>query len=190
MSSASRGNVSQNSTSEDCLSHIDKLYTDLLQLITSVEKGSGSELTARLRSVESEIASFKEKIRQIPNIQVNENRERDQISSLYRQLKLKDELIKSLSTYDITKGLQGRWLDDEKELPLARQQKGVETQKESVTGFWEVRDMFSFENVGFTHSVDGVKYLTCADCDYGPIGYVDSDTKMNYVTPSRLSEKP
>ena len=32
--------------------------------------------------------------------------------------------------------------------------------------------MFDFDNVGFSRTVeDGVKYLVCADCEMGPIGY-------------------
>lgn len=59
--------------------------------------------------------------------------------------------------------------------------------QESVRGFFSVSDMFDFENVGFTHSVDGVKYITCAECEFGPIGFVDAETKLHLVTPSRLA---
>lgn len=50
---------------------------------------------------------------------------------------------------------------------------------------WTVKDMFSFENVGFTNSVDGIRYLTCADCDFGPIGRVTEDN-LHIVAPSRV----
>jgi hypothetical protein len=41
-----------------------------------------------------------------------------------------------------------------------------------VMDHWVVEDMFDFENVGFTKPVeDGVKYLICADCERGPIGW-------------------
>lgn len=38
---------------------------------------------------------------------------------------------------------------------------------------WVVQDMMAFENVGFTKPIPGsdVRYLSCADCDIGPIGY-------------------
>lgn len=37
--------------------------------------------------------------------------------------------------------------------------------------FWSVADIFTFENVGYTNTVDGrYKYLTCADCECGPLG--------------------
>ncbi|CAD6192811.1 unnamed protein product [Caenorhabditis auriculariae] len=81
------------------------------------------------------------------------------------------------------------WLEESRDLPLARQQKGIATQVEAVQGFWCVVDMFHFENVGFTNSVDGIKYLTCADCEYGPIGLVDPDSKLNLIAATRLAER-
>ncbi|CAD6192810.1 unnamed protein product [Caenorhabditis auriculariae] len=85
---------------EKCCAKIDKLYTEVLHLVTSVEKGSGSELTTRLRNVEAGVEALKEHIRSIPNTNVNENRQREQIASLYRQIKQKDELLKSLASSD------------------------------------------------------------------------------------------
>lgn len=38
---------------------------------------------------------------------------------------------------------------------------------------WLVDDMFTFENVGFSNTVGSMKYLTCADCEVGPIGWQD-----------------
>ncbi|KAJ2714951.1 hypothetical protein H4R19_001462 [Coemansia spiralis] len=40
--------------------------------------------------------------------------------------------------------------------------------------FWRLGDMMEFENVGFSRPVNGVKYLSCADCDLAPIGYHDT----------------
>ncbi|VDO53013.1 unnamed protein product [Haemonchus placei] len=81
----------------------------------------------------------------------------------------------------------GRWTNKEEVLPLCRQQKDVDTQKEAVSGFWTVRDMYDFENVGFTNSVDGMKYLTCADCEYGPIGFLEPEAKLHYVSSTRIT---
>ncbi|KAK9448279.1 Mss4-like protein [Limtongia smithiae] len=40
--------------------------------------------------------------------------------------------------------------------------------------FWVVADPFHFENLGFSKSSSsGIKYLACADCDRGPLGYHD-----------------
>lgn len=57
---------------------------------------------------------------------------------------------------------------------------------ESVSLFWAVKDMFTFQNVGFSNTVGNNKYLTCADCEAGPIGYHDIPTKISYVALSRV----
>ncbi|KAJ2661215.1 hypothetical protein IWW48_002511 [Coemansia sp. RSA 1200] len=41
--------------------------------------------------------------------------------------------------------------------------------------YWMLTDMMDFENVGFSHSVGSVKYLSCADCDLAPLGYHDTE---------------
>ncbi|PAA69172.1 hypothetical protein BOX15_Mlig007202g1, partial [Macrostomum lignano] len=44
---------------------------------------------------------------------------------------------------------------------------------ESCPGqWWCVLDMMQFENIGFTNTVDGLRYLICADCEKGPVGLV------------------
>ncbi|KAI8393660.1 Mss4-like protein [Radiomyces spectabilis] len=43
--------------------------------------------------------------------------------------------------------------------------------------FWRVTNMMDFENVGFSKAVGPVKYLSCADCDIGPLGYHDTTTE-------------
>ncbi|KAJ1361047.1 hypothetical protein KIN20_020202 [Parelaphostrongylus tenuis] len=58
---------------------------------------------------------------------------------------------------------------------------------EAVTGFWLVKDIYDFENVGLTRSDEGVKYLECADCEYGPIGFLDAESKLHYVSNARVS---
>ncbi|KAF5394862.1 hypothetical protein EG68_01854 [Paragonimus skrjabini miyazakii] len=59
--------------------------------------------------------------------------------------------------------------------------------------FWSVNDMYTFENVGFTHDVNSLRYLTCADCELGPIGFQDTNEgppKVYYVALSRTTHKP
>ncbi|XP_065827508.1 guanine nucleotide exchange factor MSS4-like [Oscarella lobularis] len=52
---------------------------------------------------------------------------------------------------------------------------------ETLTQFWLVDDMFTFENVGFSNTVGGtVKYLCCADCEMGPIGWHDIGDRTRY----------
>ncbi|GAB1600418.1 guanine nucleotide exchange factor MSS4-like [Argonauta hians] len=38
---------------------------------------------------------------------------------------------------------------------------------------WQVDNMFNFENIGFSNTVGTIKYLICADCESGPVGWHD-----------------
>ncbi|KAG0374848.1 hypothetical protein BGX24_009845 [Mortierella sp. AD032] len=41
--------------------------------------------------------------------------------------------------------------------------------------FWRVTDMMAFENIGFSKMLpNGTQFLSCADCDTGPLGYHES----------------
>ncbi|RZC36030.1 sister chromatid cohesion protein DCC1, partial [Asbolus verrucosus] len=74
------------------------------------------------------------------------------------------------------------------QLPLIKQHKFNESnpETETVSLFWSVNDMFVFQNVGFSHAVGTNKYLACADCEAGPIGYHDLTNKKSYVALSRV----
>ncbi|XP_046730831.1 guanine nucleotide exchange factor MSS4 isoform X2 [Silurus meridionalis] len=48
---------------------------------------------------------------------------------------------------------------------------------DTLTAHWLVDDMYTFENVGFTKDVGRIKYLVCADCEIGPIGWHSLDEK-------------
>ncbi|KAI8915492.1 Mss4-like protein [Powellomyces hirtus] len=59
-------------------------------------------------------------------------------------------------------------------LPAATQDPSTSTYPLVPGYLWVVNDMMAFENVGFTKAVPGgddTRYLSCADCDTGPIGY-------------------
>ncbi|KAL4622440.1 guanine nucleotide exchange factor MSS4 [Arapaima gigas] len=59
---------------------------------------------------------------------------------------------------------------------------------DTLTAHWLVDDMYTFENVGFTKDVGKVKYLICADCEIGPIGWHCLDDKKSfYVALERVS---
>ncbi|CAG9792834.1 unnamed protein product [Diatraea saccharalis] len=82
-----------------------------------------------------------------------------------------------------------KYVTQEKELPLMQQdanRKEGEVQKEMIIEYYHVDHMYVFENIGFTHPVENHKYLICADCDAGPIGYFDLDSKHSYVALSRI----
>jgi hypothetical protein len=51
---------------------------------------------------------------------------------------------------------------------------------ETLTDFWLVDNMYTFENVGFSNTVGTIKYLICADCEIGPIGWHDIQDKAAF----------
>jgi len=67
-----------------------------------------------------------------------------------------------------------------------KQQATITIDADNLTQFWRANDQFTFENAGFTFPVDGVRYITCSECEYGPIGYVDKDTKEHFVALQRV----
>ncbi|TRY59713.1 hypothetical protein DNTS_002507 [Danionella cerebrum] len=81
----------------------------------------------------------------------------------------------------------GMALFAEKELflPSMRQktsigQSGGALDGDTLMSHWLVDDMYTFENVGFTKDVGKVKYLICADCEIGPIGWHSLDDKKSF----------
>ncbi|OLY78108.1 putative guanine nucleotide exchange factor MSS4-like protein [Smittium mucronatum] len=53
--------------------------------------------------------------------------------------------------------------------------------------FWCVSDVFKFENIGMSKPVEGdLRYLICADCDCGPLGYHDpKSVQVQYLKPEK-----
>ncbi|KAI8978544.1 Mss4-like protein [Pilobolus umbonatus] len=47
--------------------------------------------------------------------------------------------------------------------------------------FWIVKSMMDFENAGFSQTVGTIKYLSCADCDIGPLGYHDTTQPNEFL---------
>lgn len=63
--------------------------------------------------------------------------------------------------------------------------------REKLSDFWVVDDMLKFENVGFTNTFENVKYLICADCEIGPIGFTNLNTPNKFfVAIERVESKP
>ncbi|CAG8534684.1 5849_t:CDS:2, partial [Cetraspora pellucida] len=54
-----------------------------------------------------------------------------------------------------------------------------ESTSQSTVEYWQLTDMMAFENIGFSKTVEGsgLKYLCCADCNIGPIGYHDTNAQ-------------
>ncbi|XP_061197454.1 guanine nucleotide exchange factor MSS4-like [Saccostrea echinata] len=64
---------------------------------------------------------------------------------------------------------------------------GTSETGETLKKYWKVDDMFEFENLGFTNTVETIKYLICADCEIGPIGWHDiNDKKAFYIALDRV----
>lgn len=60
---------------------------------------------------------------------------------------------------------------------------------EVLSDFWCVSDMFQFENMAFSKNVDDVKYLACAECDIGPIGWHNLTDQKSYVAIHRIKHQ-
>jgi len=54
-------------------------------------------------------------------------------------------------------------------------------QNDKLSSFWLISEMLTFENIGFTNSVNNVKYLICADCEIGPIGLQNLDKPNEFL---------
>lgn len=52
-----------------------------------------------------------------------------------------------------------------------------------------IDDMFTFENIGFSNTVGDYKYLICADCEMGPVGYHELSTKKNFIALTRVKHE-
>ena len=70
----------------------------------------------------------------------------------------------------------GVLVEREAELPplLKKESLNTTTQEipvERVLEFWKIKDMFHFENIGVSKTIGSTKYLLCADCEIGPVGY-------------------
>jgi len=67
-------------------------------------------------------------------------------------------------------------------------QPSYEHEKEKVVWFWHLTDMYSFENMGFSKTVDtNTKYLTCADCEREIIGFqILSEGNNFYLAANRV----
>jgi hypothetical protein len=62
------------------------------------------------------------------------------------------------------------------------EQAEVEGEGDTYLEFWLLTDVFAFENIGFSKTVhETIKFLSCADCEVGPIGFqeLNSDVGTN-----------
>ena len=55
-----------------------------------------------------------------------------------------------------------------------------EPEGETLSKHWLVKDIMDFENIGFTYVRGTIRYLACADCEVGPVGWHDITNKKEY----------
>ena len=74
---------------------------------------------------------------------------------------------------------------------MRRMRDEAEGKREPMSDYWLVEEITNFENIGVSYKVENVKYLACADCEQGPVGWYDLSTSRSYVALSRVKhEKP
>ncbi|CAG0884469.1 unnamed protein product, partial [Cyprideis torosa] len=61
-----------------------------------------------------------------------------------------------------------------------------ETESEEF-GVWKVENIFHFDNMGFSNAVGNRKYLACADCEMGPVGFMDTGDQTCFVYHQRIT---
>lgn len=98
----------------------------------------------------------------------------------------KEKIICSKCSSLVLDKLVGQHVELEKMLPEPTAKSTNSSQSSKFLHFWMVDDIFKFENCGFSNTVDAVKYLTCADCEIGPIGYQDLNSKLCFVALARV----
>ncbi len=79
--------------------------------------------------------------------------------------------------------------DVEKDLHVMhKKQEEAGIKKEKLKQFFLVSDMYDFDNIGFTKPAENesVKYLICADCEVGPLGYQCISSKKLYLALARV----
>ena len=60
-------------------------------------------------------------------------------------------------------------------------------EEEVIKNFWRLGSLMSFENIGVSHIKDNTKFLSCADCEVGPIGWHDINDKTKfYIAAERV----
>ncbi|XP_030383726.1 guanine nucleotide exchange factor MSS4 homolog [Scaptodrosophila lebanonensis] len=87
------------------------------------------------------------------------------------------------------KANEGSYCEQEVDVPLMQQKQDRSAealQTEKLRHFWLIKDMMTFENIGFSHTVDGRKFLVCADCERGPVGYHELASKFCYLALGRV----
>ncbi|VDK60977.1 unnamed protein product [Onchocerca ochengi] len=168
------------------LKSLNNIYNSIHNFIALAEKGNGSDIALKLRYVEASLEQFKESIDSASDItgydtDVNlssNNRNALPIHCMQCNCAI---LSPNVASFVDAKPFS---------LPFCRQAKdSTSISAEVINSWWQVERMFDFENIGFTHARDGVKYLICANCDDGPVGYLCPVTKAHFVAVCRVKQE-
>ncbi|KAH8409551.1 hypothetical protein KR222_008399 [Zaprionus bogoriensis] len=87
------------------------------------------------------------------------------------------------------KAQEAKYCEQKTDVPLMTQKRDMKAEQlstEQLQHFWQIDDMMMFENIGISHTVDGLKFLVCADCERGPVGYHELSTKRCFVALKRV----
>ncbi|KAH8263024.1 hypothetical protein KR044_003278 [Drosophila immigrans] len=109
----------------------------------------------------------------------------DQIADDKNKTNVRCQFCNSL----MLKAHEGKYCEQEIDVPLMVQKQDSAADAlntETLRHFWQIDDMMTFENIGFSHTVDGRKFLVCADCERGPVGYHELATKRCYLALQRV----
>ncbi|OXA61795.1 Guanine nucleotide exchange factor MSS4 [Folsomia candida] len=79
---------------------------------------------------------------------------------------------------------------EERALPKMKQKKALSEglEVEPLSRWFMVSDVMMFDNIGVSNAVGDIKYLTCADCEMGPVGWTDLSNKKCYIALARVRE--
>ncbi|RWS18475.1 uncharacterized protein B4U80_11263 [Leptotrombidium deliense] len=64
-----------------------------------------------------------------------------------------------------------------------------DSQSETLNEQWCVENMYQFENMGFSNTVNDCKFLVCAECEYGPLGVHFIKLNKSYLCWQRVINK-
>ncbi|XP_017047956.1 guanine nucleotide exchange factor MSS4 homolog [Drosophila ficusphila] len=112
----------------------------------------------------------------------------DQIADGKNKTNVRCQFCNSL----MLKAQEGTHSQEEVDVPLMMQKQDKTADNlnsEPLKDFWLVKDMMMFENIGFSNTVDGRKFLVCADCERGPVGYHDLSTRHCFLALKRVVHK-
>lgn len=90
---------------------------------------------------------------------------------------------------EFSSNLQNLFIDIQQKLPHITYKKSEIVPIDVLRDFWFVEKVMNFENIGVSHKVDNIKYLACADCDRGPVGWQDMTTLNSYIALARVKHQ-